>query len=163
MPEMTSAFATAVVIHEDGHGVLLHKREDFRVWALPGGSLDAGETTEQAAVRETEEETGFKIELKYYVGEYHRPQLNDVRFVYCGYVVGGEPIYKGPETLAVAWFSPDDLPNRLAPSVREIVQDSLGGPSNPVLKEDLYPDWKVVVYQGLIWLRNLRNRLLGRG
>jgi 8-oxo-dGTP diphosphatase len=162
MPEVTSKFATAVVIHEDGHRVLLHKREDFRVWALPGSSLDAGETPEQAAVRETKEENGYDIEVTNFVGEYHRPQLHDIRFVYCGFVVGGEPILRGSESLAVAWFSPHDLPKALFPSVREIVLESLDGAAYPVMKEESYPGWKISVYQGLIRLRNFRNRLVGR-
>ena len=35
----------------------------MQVW-LPGGRVDPGETTESAALRETEEEAGVKIELK---------------------------------------------------------------------------------------------------
>lgn len=35
------------------------------VWLFPGGGIDAGETPEQAAIRETEEETSIKSEKPY--------------------------------------------------------------------------------------------------
>ena len=37
----------------------LPQREDARLWITPGGALDAGETYEQAALRELWEETGI--------------------------------------------------------------------------------------------------------
>ena len=100
MIEPGTRFATAVVMDADGLQVLLHKREDFRLWALPGGGLEDDETPEQAAIRETFEETGYHIEIEKLVGQYHRPQLNDIRTVFLGRVVGGKPIERGPETVA---------------------------------------------------------------
>ncbi len=42
------------------------------VWSLPGGSIELGETSEAAIIREIAEETGFKIEINGVVG------VNDV-------------------------------------------------------------------------------------
>ena len=117
MNKPSTQMATTVVIHEDGQRVLLHKREDFRVWALPGGGLENGETPEQGATRETFEETGYHIKIKKLVGQYHRPQFDDLRTVFVGQVVGGKPIERGPETVQVDWFYPEELPAALAPSI----------------------------------------------
>jgi 8-oxo-dGTP diphosphatase len=42
--------------------VLVH-RPKYDDWSLPKGKLDAGETDEQAALREVEEETGLRCRL----------------------------------------------------------------------------------------------------
>jgi 8-oxo-dGTP pyrophosphatase MutT (NUDIX family) len=43
--------------------VLVIHRPEYEDWTLPKGKLDPGETAEQAAVREVEEETGIKASL----------------------------------------------------------------------------------------------------
>jgi 8-oxo-dGTP pyrophosphatase MutT (NUDIX family) len=43
--------------------VLVHRRVP-RLWALPKGTPDAGETIEETALRETREETGLEVEIE---------------------------------------------------------------------------------------------------
>ena len=63
-----------VVIFLPGRGVLLVRRKNPPFgWALPGGFIDYGESAEQAAVRETLEETGLKVQLTGLVGVYSDP------------------------------------------------------------------------------------------
>jgi 8-oxo-dGTP diphosphatase len=53
-----------VVIEMPGGGIVLVRRaHEPRGWALPGGFVDAGETVEEAAVREAREETSLGVEL----------------------------------------------------------------------------------------------------
>jgi 8-oxo-dGDP phosphatase len=58
------AAASGTVVHDDGRGVLLLWRHRFITdtwgWEVPAGRIDAGETPEQAAARETLEETGWR-------------------------------------------------------------------------------------------------------
>jgi 8-oxo-dGTP diphosphatase len=51
-------------------------------WDLPAGYLDPGESFEQAARRETVEESGIEVELISLAGVYHSPGANAVTAVY---------------------------------------------------------------------------------
>lgn len=58
--------AARVLVLDAQHRLLLHQAEDaanHRWWVAPGGGLEAGESFEDAARREVEEETGLVVEL----------------------------------------------------------------------------------------------------
>ena len=57
-----------------------------KVWALPKGKIDAGETAAETAVREVREETGVEGRVV--------EKLGDVRYVYTASWKGGERIFK---------------------------------------------------------------------
>jgi 8-oxo-dGTP pyrophosphatase MutT (NUDIX family) len=68
---MTVRAAGGVVTRRNGAGVtevLLVHRPKYDDWSFPKGKLDPGETDEDAAVREVEEETGVRGELKEELG-----------------------------------------------------------------------------------------------
>ena len=52
-----------IIIEIDSGIVLIERRNPPHGWALPGGFVDYGESFEQAAVREAQEETGLRVEL----------------------------------------------------------------------------------------------------
>ncbi|MEU9832731.1 NUDIX domain-containing protein [Streptosporangium sp. NPDC048047] len=57
--------ADAIVIATDEHGhrwLVMVERGDGHGWALPGGTVEAGEAPAEAAVRELAEETGLSLE-----------------------------------------------------------------------------------------------------
>lgn len=53
------------VIHDDGKVLLAYHRHPGRpgFWCFPGGHVEAGEGFAEAAVREIQEETGYRVEL----------------------------------------------------------------------------------------------------
>jgi ADP-ribose pyrophosphatase YjhB (NUDIX family) len=60
---------SAVVTDEEGR-ILMQRRADSGLWALPGGGMDLTESVPQAAIREVKEETGYDIEITGMVGLY---------------------------------------------------------------------------------------------
>ncbi|MFJ9953040.1 NUDIX domain-containing protein [Kitasatospora sp. NPDC091207] len=72
-PNRLVVAASAVVT--DGAGrILLQRRTDNGLYALPGGTMDFGESLPGTAVREVREETGLDVEITGLVGTYTDPR-----------------------------------------------------------------------------------------
>jgi ADP-ribose pyrophosphatase YjhB (NUDIX family) len=78
-------------------------------WTYPGGFLETGESAQEGARRETEEETRLKVEIGRLIGAYSRPHVGVVTLIYEAAVVGGE-VAPGAETTDVRAFAPDEIP-----------------------------------------------------
>jgi len=64
----------AVIIKDDEIALIKRKNPPFKdMYALPGGFVEYGETTENACVREAKEETGLDVEIVKLVGVYSDP------------------------------------------------------------------------------------------
>jgi len=157
--------SSCVVVNEKGE-ILLVLRQDVRIWALPGGGLEPGETWEQAAVRETLEETGYRVEIRQYVGEYWRPQMSrgrgDLKRVFLAQVTGGAPAPQKGESLAVRWFPSDSLPRRMFWFSREHIQDALARPSMPLRKEQRLPPWMGALLRAAYLLQDALEKAFSR-
>ena len=79
------------------------------LWTYPGGFLEVGESAQEGARRETEEETQLRIEVGRLIGAYSRPHVGVVTLIYEATVVGGQPL-PGVETIEVRDFGPDEIP-----------------------------------------------------
>ena len=60
---MQKEFSSMVILDENNEHTVLILRRDFRIWALPGGGLETGETPEDAAIREAYEESGYEVKI----------------------------------------------------------------------------------------------------
>jgi ADP-ribose pyrophosphatase YjhB (NUDIX family) len=102
---------TAFPITDDGQIVLLRRGiEPGRgQWAQPGGFLEVDETVNQAAIRETREETGLLIEPGEIIGLYTRLEAAVVTIAYEARIVGGTAA-PTPEALEIRSFAPEDIP-----------------------------------------------------
>jgi 8-oxo-dGTP diphosphatase len=118
----------ATVVIKDGQ-VLMILREDFPVWALPAGGVEAGESIPQAAIREVREETGLEVALTRLVGLYSRPRwfAGSHLAVFLGHPIGGTLRADPHETRDARFFAPTDLPERMLWWYRPIIADALAG------------------------------------
>ncbi|MGF1533504.1 MAG: NUDIX domain-containing protein [Bernardetiaceae bacterium] len=84
-------------------------------WALPGGFVDMDETTETAALRELEEETGVKdvfLEQLYTFSDVDRdPRGRVISVAYFALIrLSAHRIMAASDARSARWFSMDDLP-----------------------------------------------------
>jgi 8-oxo-dGTP diphosphatase len=69
------------IFNEENEFILIKRKNDpFKgYWALPGGFVDYGETTEHAAIREAKEETSIDVELVRLFNVYSDPNRDPRR------------------------------------------------------------------------------------
>jgi 8-oxo-dGTP pyrophosphatase MutT (NUDIX family) len=72
-PNSMVVAASAVVTDEEGR-ILLQRRRDNDLWALPGGGMEMTDSLPGTAVREVKEETGLEVEITGLVGTYTDPR-----------------------------------------------------------------------------------------
>ncbi|MFF2923456.1 NUDIX hydrolase [Streptomyces celluloflavus] len=66
--------AASAVVTDDRDRILLQRRRDNDLWALPGGGMDMTDSLPGTAVREVMEETGYDVEITGLVGTYTDPR-----------------------------------------------------------------------------------------
>jgi len=135
---MLLAPAAAAIVRNQAGRVLLIRRGDGRGWSLPGGMMEPGERVADCVVREVREETGLEVEPVRLVGIYSDPAFthitypngDQVHFVSATFecqVVGGMLAADGDESLEVAYFAPNALPERVVCDHELRIWDALVG------------------------------------
>jgi 8-oxo-dGTP diphosphatase len=107
----------SAVVRDDQGRILLIRRGDNGEWALPAGMIEPGEQPADAVLREVFEETGVHVAIDRVggVGMHESVYPNGDL---CQYLVvwfrcrpvGGSARPDGDESVEVAWFAPDALP-----------------------------------------------------
>ncbi len=129
------------VIIRKGDQVLLMKRENSHgagTWSMPGGHLEFGESPEECAVREVEEEVGVRI-----TDVTFRTITNDIfaeegkhyvtLWVESRYVSGEARINSAREMSDVGWFPWDKLPAPYFLPLRNLLAQGYSGFSTGTL------------------------------
>jgi mutator protein MutT len=127
--------AGGLVIDSTGTKGLLIGRRDLKdqsrerlLWSLPKGHIEEGETPEQAAVREVQEETGIQSEIS--------RELGVIDF---WFMAGGNRIHK-----TVHHYLFKETGGELAPQITEV--DDVGWfPLSEIVELLAYPDEKKLI------------------
>ncbi len=99
------------LIKKDGRYLLVQENQEAArgLWNLPAGHVDKGESLEQAAIREVQEETGFDVRLVSQLAIYHEEASKSVKHVYSAEIIGGELNAQESEILQVKWLSYEEV------------------------------------------------------
>lgn len=106
-------FSVACIFDDQGRVLLQCRNREGTKWGLPGGLLEYGESYEEAAMREVEEETGLEVRLGKMVGmfdqyfaSYPNGDAQTICALFIGTVIRGTLVSDGDETHRLGWFTP---------------------------------------------------------
>jgi ADP-ribose pyrophosphatase YjhB (NUDIX family) len=116
-PDRPYLAVSAAILH-DGRVLLARRARGTArgLFSLPGGGVEAGETLQEAAVREAREETGLQIEPFATIGQRevivrdaeNRVQAHFVIFCFAAHWAGGE-LALNEEILEARWVPPSEV------------------------------------------------------
>ena len=96
--------------------ILIFRKKEPKLWAIPGGFVDYGESLEDAAVREAFEETSLKVKLIRQLHSYSDPKRDkrqhNISTVFIAKAKGIPKAADDAEKIGI--FNKDNLPNEIA-------------------------------------------------
>lgn len=125
--------AAAIIVHEERVLMVRRRVSEGRLsWQFPAGEIEPGESPQDAAVRETREETGLEVAAVTLLGERVHPQTRRLMsYTACRVVDGSAYVADTEELDGLAWCAHSDLaeyvPYGLFAPVQEYLDAALGG------------------------------------
>ena len=121
----------AILVLDDQNRLLLMKRSDNEYWSVPGGSTEPGEVVENAAKRETFEETNLEIGELSLFGVFSGPEFfykypngdeaYNVIIVYLSRDWHGE-VKLNDEHTDWCWCAVNEIPEDISPPIKPILE-----------------------------------------
>lgn len=135
MPELQSDKATIVVgVIVKGRDILIVQRQTiesgggdaFIHWVFPGGSIEEGETEEEALKREVLEETGYMVESATHIDTRQHPEFPVViSYFLCKVKENEQYTFKTEEIREIRWIAIDDLKEYFTSTLNPVVESLL--------------------------------------
>ncbi|MFD9423899.1 MULTISPECIES: NUDIX hydrolase [unclassified Streptomyces] len=127
--EERAGIAAAIIAHE-GRVLMVRRRvsEGQLSWQFPAGEVEPGEAREDAAVRETQEETGLDVAAVRLLGERIHPKTGRLMSYTACEVVGGVGVAHVADTEELAelvWVAHGEIPQYVPYGLFEPVQEYL--------------------------------------
>jgi mutator protein MutT len=121
--------AVTLVLNEENQ-LLMMRRTDSGHWGIPGGAVELGEVIEEAARRETREETNIEVNEMSLFGVFSGPELYykypngdevyNVSIVYLVKEWSGE-VKLNDEHSEWSWFASNEIPKDISPPIATIL------------------------------------------
>jgi 8-oxo-dGTP pyrophosphatase MutT (NUDIX family) len=121
----------AILVVDGQNRLLLMKRSDSGCWGPPGGATEPGEYVEQAARRETLEETSLEVGEMSLFGVFSGPELYykypngdevyNVTIVHLARDWRGK-VELNHEHTEFRWFAADEIPENISPPIKPVIE-----------------------------------------
>ncbi|MGV9270279.1 NUDIX hydrolase [Kitasatospora sp. NPDC003701] len=124
-PTSTKPGIAAAIVVQDGRVLMVQRRvkEGELSWQFPAGEVEAGESPEAAAVRETAEEVGLTVKAVRPLGERVHPKTGrQMSYTACEVVNGTATVVDTEELGALAWITHEQIPEFVPYGLFEPVQ-----------------------------------------
>ncbi|MCI0713982.1 MAG: NUDIX domain-containing protein [Chloroflexi bacterium] len=151
-------FGTAVVVENESGEILFIQREDFKIWVIPGGTLDHGETFIDGARREVFEETGVNVEITGLLGIFTWSNARHYSIIFTARPLDNN-LTTSFESIAVRYFSRDNLPTPAPSWQMDRLEYYFRGEHGVIVAEKI-PRTTIWRIRFLVMLRDLRNRYI---
>jgi len=131
-------FAGACIVDNKGR-LLLQKRAGQKdAWGFPGGAMELGESAEEAAIRETQEETGLTVKIEQLLGVYTKyhddypsgDSAQPINIIFICSIVGGSLNPDNSETEDLRFFHKYEIPVLFNNQHNDILHDFWSGKIN---------------------------------
>ncbi|MFD7616602.1 NUDIX hydrolase [Streptomyces sp. NPDC059802] len=119
---------SAAIIAQGDRVLMVRRRvkEGELMWQFPAGAIEDGESAEDAAVRETEEETGLTVKAVRLLGERVHPKTGRLMsYTACEPLSGEAHVADDDELDAVAWVTHGEISEYVPYGLFEPVQEYL--------------------------------------
>lgn len=121
--------AATIVVNEQNELLLI--KGPRRGWEMPGGQVEEGESLEEAAIRETKEESGIDVEIIKFCGIYQNVENSICNSLFLARPIGGV-LTTSSESLEVGFFPLPEALNKITlPNFRERVAMCLDESTHP--------------------------------
>lgn len=97
--------SAVLITHNDKYLLVQENKPNDVGWTIPAGRVRNGESPEEGAIREAEEETGLKVKVNNLLKTFKFDEKGAEIKVYKGRVVGGSLKLNEKECMGLGWFS----------------------------------------------------------
>jgi ADP-ribose pyrophosphatase YjhB (NUDIX family) len=136
--------ASGIILIDDLNRVLLvHQTYGRKVWAIPGGMVENGESAWLAAERELKEEINIVAEGMELAGMYFQPHRNRYIYTFKAYKYIGEIEVDNKEIDEYGFFEIDSLPKPMSSFTAQRLKNAVKS-TRTIFKEEIRDTYKIL-------------------